>query len=64
MKFGNDHIFDMANFDETSRWMGWSENEFSHSLALEVNAGWRCRFVREGFWFFIVVVPACLSLRR
>jgi len=20
LKFGNDHIFDMANFDETSRW--------------------------------------------
>lgn len=32
MNFGNDHIFDMANFDETSRWMGWSKNEFSHSL--------------------------------
>jgi len=35
MKFGNDQIFDMTNFDETSRWMGWSKNEFSHSLALE-----------------------------
>jgi hypothetical protein len=33
MKFGNDQIFDMTNFDETSRWMGWSKNEFSHSLA-------------------------------
>jgi hypothetical protein len=34
-KFGNDHIFDMANFDETSRWMGWSKIEFSHSLSLK-----------------------------
>jgi hypothetical protein len=34
-KFGNDHIFDMANFDETSRWMGWSKIEFSHSLSLQ-----------------------------
>jgi len=34
MKFGNDQIFDMTNFDETSRWMGWSKNEFSHSLAI------------------------------
>jgi hypothetical protein len=38
MNFGNDHIFDMANFDETSRWIGWSKNEFSHSLALEPTA--------------------------
>jgi hypothetical protein len=32
MKFGNDQIFDMENFDESSRWMGWSQNEFLHSL--------------------------------
>ncbi len=32
-KFGNDHIFNMANFDETSRWMRWSKNEFLHRLA-------------------------------
>jgi len=38
MKFGNDQIFDMTNFDETSRWMGWSKNEFSHSLTLEPTA--------------------------
>jgi len=38
MKFGNDHIFDMANFDETSGWMGWSKNEFSHRLAPEPTA--------------------------
>jgi hypothetical protein len=37
MKFGNDQICDMADFDETSRWIGWSKNEFLHSLALETN---------------------------
>ncbi len=37
-KFGNDHIFDMANFDESSKWIEWSKNEFSHSLALEPTA--------------------------
>jgi hypothetical protein len=37
-KFVNDHIFDMANFGESSRWMEWSKNEFSHSLALEPTA--------------------------
>jgi hypothetical protein len=31
-KFGNDQIFDMQNFDEMSRRIRWSENEFSHSL--------------------------------
>ena len=34
-KFGNDHIFNMANFDETSRWMRWSKNEFLHRLSLQ-----------------------------
>jgi hypothetical protein len=38
MKFGNDQIFDMTNFDESSRWMEWSKNEFSHSLSLEPTA--------------------------
>jgi hypothetical protein len=35
VKFGNDQIFDMANFDETSRRIEWSKNEFSHRLSLE-----------------------------
>src|ERR1035437_1365082 len=35
VKFGNDQIFDMENFDEVSRRIEWSKNEFSHSLALE-----------------------------
>jgi len=38
LKFGNDQIFRMARFDESSRWIGWSKNEFSHSLALEPTA--------------------------
>jgi len=25
----------MTHFDEMSRWMGWSKNEFSHSLVLQ-----------------------------
>jgi len=38
LKFGNDQIFRMARFDESSRWIGWSKNEFSHSLALQATA--------------------------
>jgi hypothetical protein len=38
LKFGNDHIFDVAKFDETSKWMEWSKNEFSHSLSLQATA--------------------------
>ena len=34
-KFGNDTIFDMADFDESGRWIEWSKNEFSHRLAPE-----------------------------
>jgi len=34
-KFGNSQIFDMVNFDETSRRIRWSKNKFSHNLALE-----------------------------
>ena len=34
MKFGNDQISVVKHFDEASRWVGWSNNEFSHSLAL------------------------------
>jgi len=33
--FGNDPIFNMRNFDESSRWIGWLKNEFSHSLSLQ-----------------------------
>jgi hypothetical protein len=38
MKFGNVQIFCVRHFDETSRWMGWSKIEFSHSLALHPTA--------------------------
>jgi hypothetical protein len=38
MKFGNDQIFGTRHFDETSRWIGWSKNEFSHSLSPEPTA--------------------------
>ena len=37
-EFGNDPIYDMTHFDEMSRWMGWSKNEFSHSLSPEPTA--------------------------
>jgi len=39
-KSGNDQFFDMKNFDETSRRIRWSENEFSHSLALQPTPCW------------------------
>jgi len=42
-KFGNDHIFDMANFDESSKWIEWSKNEFSHSLSLQATRAGRFR---------------------
>lgn len=38
MNYGNDQISVVKHFDEASRWMGWSENEFSHSLVLEPTA--------------------------
>jgi hypothetical protein len=38
MKFGNDQIFGARHFDVTSRWMGWSKNEFSHSRSLQATA--------------------------
>jgi len=38
MKFGNDQNFCVRHFDETSGWMGWPENEFSHSLSLQATA--------------------------
>ena len=38
LKFGNDQIFDLRNFDEASRQIGWSKNEFSHSLSLQATA--------------------------
>ena len=34
-KLGNDQISDMANVDGTNRWIGGSQNEFSHRLAPE-----------------------------
>jgi hypothetical protein len=32
-KFGNDQISDMENFDEMSRRIKWSKNEFLHRLS-------------------------------
>ena len=32
-KCGNDQIFGMANFDEISRRIRWSKNEFSYGLS-------------------------------
>jgi hypothetical protein len=43
MNFGNDQIFDMATFDETSRRIEWSKNEFSHRLSPEPTAVGACR---------------------
>jgi hypothetical protein len=33
--FGNNQILDMGDFDEMSRRVRWSKNEFSHGLTLE-----------------------------
>src|ERR1017187_2595170 len=41
-KIGNHPIFDMTNFDETSRWMEWSKNEFSHRVSPEPTAVGAC----------------------
>ena len=41
VKYGNDQIFKMRNFDESSRWTGWSKNEFSHRLSLQAGGGVR-----------------------
>src|SRR5208283_6083846 len=43
MKFGNDQIFAVRHFDGSGRWMGWSKNEFSHSLSPEPTAVGACR---------------------
>jgi hypothetical protein len=59
-EFGNDQIFDMGNFDETSRRIEWSKNEFSHRLSLQATRDGAfssaSRFMRFG--------PACLSSGR
>jgi len=38
-QFVNDPIYGMGSFDESRRWIGWSENEFSHSIALQPTPG-------------------------
>src|SRR5208283_3736680 len=48
-KFGNDQILDMRNFDEMSRWIGWSKNEFSHSLAQDRTHAWHANLCLEGW---------------
>jgi hypothetical protein len=37
-KVGNDQFCDMGNVVKMSRWIGWSKNEFSHSLSPEPTA--------------------------
>jgi len=58
--FGNDPIYDMTHFDETSRRMGWSKNEFSHRLSPEPTAVGACRYAvavhvasRRWLYFFV-----------
>jgi len=33
----------MTHYDETSRWMGWSKNEFLHRLGAAGNSRWPCQ---------------------
>ena len=35
MKSGNDQIVAVRHFDVSSRWTGWSKNEFPHRLSLQ-----------------------------
>jgi hypothetical protein len=42
-KSGNDQFFDMKSFDEMSRRIQWSKNEFSHSLSPKPTARIICR---------------------
>ena len=60
VKFGNDQIFDMENFDEVSRRIEWSKNEFSHSLSLQATRDGRSSSASR----FTLVGPACLSSGR
>jgi len=46
----------MTHFDETSRWRGWSKNEFSHGLSLQATRDGRSSSaIAED-----VISPACL----
>jgi hypothetical protein len=60
MKFGNDQIFGAKHFDETSRRVGWSKNEFSHSLPLEPTPVGRF----SSAFAVDITSPAWLSSRR
>ena len=60
VKFGNDQILDMENFDEVSRRIEWSKNEFSHSLSLQATRDGRSSSASQ----FTLVGPACLSSGR
>ena len=60
VKFGNDQIFDMENFDEVSRRIEWSKNEFSHSLSLQATRDG----VSSSAFAEDVISPACLSSGR
>ena len=59
-KYGNDQIFDMGNFDKSSRRMRWSKNEFSHRLSLQATRDG----VSSSASRFTLVGPACLSSGR
>jgi hypothetical protein len=58
----------MENFDEVSRRIEWSKNEFSHSLSAPANRRGRIPFHRSGFTTptlrATVAVPAVAELGR
>jgi hypothetical protein len=60
VKFDNDQIFDMANFDETSRRIEWSKNEFSHRLSLHATRDGRLSSASR----LMAFPPACLNSGR
>jgi hypothetical protein len=46
MKFGNDQILTAGHFDETSRWIGWSKDEYLYDLSPEPPAAAAGSFLR------------------
>lgn len=60
VKFGNDQILDMESFDEMSRRIEWSKNEFSHRLTLRATRDDASSSATR----FTVFPPACPSFFR
>jgi hypothetical protein len=60
VKFGNDQISVVKHSDEMSRRMGWSKNDFLHSLSLQATRDGALSSASR----FTSFGPACLSFGR